>query len=137
MLHFKLNTNNVVIAVSDKLSNDTISRSDFTSRQMAEEIAAQATEVTKKLHIVVDRGNSRLIPYDVIEAPAVGNPVSYAFNGDYYPCGEITAVSPTLKKIVTSTGHEFYRSKQTGNWKLKGTFFSLIKGHIDKRNPSF
>ena len=59
------------------------------------------------------------------------------FNGDYYPCGTIVKISPTLKKITTSDGKEFYRVKQTGSWRLKGTSFYMVKGTHDKRNPSF
>lgn len=76
--------------------------------------------------------------YVAVPAPKVGDPVSYAFNGDSYPDGEIATISPTLAKIVTTTGTVYNRQKtRPGAWMRKGGTFSMVKGHVNKRNPHF
>ena len=102
----------------------------------AEQHAAELTADRGELYIAIDKGRHISPQYDVTRAPAVGDKVSYAFNGDYYPCGEIVRISPTMKKITTSTGDTFYRLRETGSWKMHKTW-SLINGHHDERNPSF
>jgi hypothetical protein len=99
-------------------------------------LAAAETKITGKLHIACDYGDHCSPRYYIAEVPAVGEPVSYAFNGDYYPCGVVTAVSKTLKKIVTSEGRTFYRRRLTGCWKSDGVW-SLVGGHIERQNPHF
>lgn len=98
--------------------------------------AEELTEDRGELYIAVDRGSHVSPRYDVIRAPAIGDEVSYAFNGDYYPCGEITKISPTMKKITTSTGDTFYRRRESGSW-LKNKTWSLVNGHISRMNPHF
>ena len=68
--------------------------------------------------------------------PNINDPVSYAFNGDYYPCGYIKTISKTLKKITTTTGETFYRKRNTGCWLRNGTW-SMVQGHIEAQNPHF
>jgi hypothetical protein len=81
--------------------------------------------------------NRRRSPrYDVIQLPKVGDDCSYAFNGDYYPCGQVKSISKSLKIIVTTEGQKFYRRGETGTWKYNKTW-SLVKGHISKLNPEF
>lgn len=75
-------------------------------------------------------------PFKVFKAPAVGDLVSMAFNGDYYPCGEIVSVSKTHKKITTSDGRVFWRQGESATWLFAKTF-SLIPGVHDERNPHF
>lgn len=103
------------------------------SFEEAESLAAAKTEETGQLHIATDAGNHHYPRYDVRKAPAVGDKVSYAMNGDYYPDGEIVKISKTLKRVTTSNGTMYHRVRQTGSWKRKG--WSLIEGHIDRRNP--
>lgn len=75
-------------------------------------------------------------PWIVAKLPQVGDRVSEAFNGDYYPRGFIVKVSPSGKKVTTSTGHVFWRdSKRPARWANGG--FSMVKGHHDKQNPHF
>jgi len=74
--------------------------------------------------------------YRPVARPKVGEKVSSAFNGDYYPQGEIVKVSPTSKKVTTSTGAIFYRVKDTGCWKEAGTW-SMVRGHVSRLNPHF
>lgn len=72
-------------------------------------------------------------PYDVIRMPIVGDEISYAFNGDCYPCGTVTRVTNT--KCVTSDGTIFRRLKN-GRWK-KDRIWSMVFGHIYTQNPEF
>lgn len=74
--------------------------------------------------------------HDLARVPKVGDKVSYSFNGDTYPCGTITKVSPTLQ-VTTSSGKKFRRYKQTGGWCMEGGTWWLVIGHIDERNPHF
>jgi hypothetical protein len=71
-----------------------------------------------------------------IPRPVVGSPVSRAFNGDASPEGEIAKVSPTGKKVTTTTGTVFYRKGQTASWVAHGTW-SMVAGHQSRRNPHF
>lgn len=99
---------------------------------MAHEIARSATQLTGDVHLAVNHGQY----FDVCRAPKVGDKCSYGFNGDYYPCGEITYVTNGSAFLVrTSEGAEFRRVKQTAQWKRTGGTWSLIIGHVDRRNP--
>ncbi len=111
-------------------------RNDFDSFMLAQAIADSASRLTGRTYIATDSGEGCYPRYDVIEAPAVGEEVSYAFNGDYYPCGTIVSISKSMKLITTSTGRKFYRSRQSGSW-LNGGMWSLVSGHISEKNPSF
>jgi hypothetical protein len=71
-----------------------------------------------------------------MEMPKVGDPVSYGFNGDYYPDGHITAITKKFQ-ITTSTGNKYRRVKSTSGWKRTGGTWSLVKGHIYEQNPHF
>jgi hypothetical protein len=108
------------------------SRWDWKTFEAAQEVAAALGQG----YIATDAGHGVSPRYDVIELPKVGDKVSYAFNGDYYPCGEIASISKTLKCITTTEGRKFYRVRQTGCWKSDGTW-SLVSGHISKQNPEF
>lgn len=139
MLFFRIE-NNKVVMVSESCGDraEWISRHDFRDIFHAEHIARQATDLTGKLHIGVDNGTGVWPRYDVVEAPTVGDAVSYGFNGDSYPDGEIVSITPhSLKVIVTSTGSKYYRRKSTGSWKKAGGTWSLIKGTHNERNPHF
>lgn len=135
MLSFRYDADTLVEISADYLAGAT-DRNDMTSLDHAERIAADATALTGELHIGVDRGRNCYPRFDVIRAPHVGDAVSGSFNGDSYPEGHIVSVSPTLKKVTTSTGAEFFRRKQSGSWIKQGTW-SLIQGHESRRNPSF
>jgi hypothetical protein len=113
-----------------------VNRNDFESFDEAEMIAEQATKATGVLHIATDYGAGGYPRFDVIEAPKVGNKVSQSFNGDSYPRGEIVHVSKSLKKVVTSTGHVFWRRGNSGAWIVNG-YASMISGHVSEMNPSF
>lgn len=109
----------------------------FDSFEAAQKRAAELTEKSGVEHIATDAGPYHYPQYGVIDAPQVGEKVSYAFNGDYHPCGEIISVSKTKKVVRTDTGEIFYRRRLSGCWKRKGGTWSLVRGHIERRNPSF
>lgn len=113
-----------------------IGRHDIVSLDHAKKLAAAAYALTGKLHMGIDNGECVWPRYDVIEAPVIGDEVSYAFNGDYYPCGTITKISASMRRVETSTGTVFYRRKLSGRWVYNGTW-SMVHGHISKLNPSF
>jgi len=147
MLYFQRNSAGTLRVISQEKAHTTtlpyLCRHDFETLEDAQAVAEELNGFPKlniapfsDKYIATDAGRSCSPRYDVISRPQVGDEVSYAFNGDYYPDGTITKISPTLKKITTDTGSTFYRVRQTGSWKKNGTW-SLVHGHIDKRNPSF
>lgn len=132
----------LAVEVKDHLNEEDIqnpawqNRWDWKSFEQVEKIAKQLSEATRKVYLAVDRTSSVSPRYDIMEAPAIGNPVSYGFNGDYYPDGEITRITKTWR-IHTSGGHEYRRYKNTSTWKRVGGTWSLVDGHHDERNPHF
>ena len=137
MLHFILK-DGALVEITQEYPKDRahFSRHDFKTFEVAEEMAAAATQFSGVLHIATDGGSGMYPRFDVIEAPKVGDAVSQSFNGDSYPRGEIVKVSKSLKKIVTSTGHTFWRHKQSGSWIVNG-YASMVSGHRHEMNPSF
>lgn len=118
---------------------DLENRNHWRHLESAQEVAIALTNRTGTLYIATDAGPYCSPRYDVIEAPKVGDAVSYEFNGDSYPCGHITAISSSLRRIVATEGntrHVFWRRKETGAWIKDGTWF-LRPGHVYKQNPSF
>jgi hypothetical protein len=110
------------------------------SMEEAEAIAKFATESTGALHLAYDDGASTSHRFGIIEAPKVGDEVSYAFNGDYYPCGKIVRITPGFRiyaKDENDVVKMFNRSKNRSNWTMKGGTWSLVQGHIFQQNPSF
>jgi hypothetical protein len=106
---------------------------DIESFEEARVHAEEVSESTGETYIPVDHGKYRSPRYEVTRAPHVGDEVSRSINGDYYPCGVITKISPTMKKVTTSDGSVFYRYKETGSWRKSN--FWMVHGHIDRRNP--
>ena len=111
-------------------------RQDFDSFMLAQQVADSASKLTGKQFIATDAGNGVYPRYDVIEVPMVGDEVSYSFNGDSYPCGVITSISKSLKKVTTSEGKVFYRRRLTGCWLMNKTW-ALVGGHRYEQNPHF
>jgi hypothetical protein len=108
----------------------------ITSFDEATQIASDISKLTGANFIPTDAGSSVYPRYDVIELPKVGDKVSYVFNGDRYPCGEIKSISPSLKIITTTTGQAFYRRGRSGAW-VSNCTWSLIPGHVSRWNPEF
>lgn len=113
-----------------------INRNDIRDAEHASELAFDLHLETSKVFLWVDNGRSCHPRFDVIKAMEVGDKVSYAFNGDSYPCGSIIAISPSYKVITVTDGFKFYRKGETGAWKKNRTW-SLIPGTVYKQNPSF
>lgn len=145
MLFFKLDSNGKVSQVSTQIPEGErtnpkswIARHEMKQFDDAHRIAKEATEVTGELYVGIDNGPSVWPRYDVMKAPKVGEAVSYGFNGDYYPDGEIVHVTAgTLRQIKTSTGATYYRRKQSGGWTKKGGTWSLVMGTHNDKNPEF
>ncbi len=103
---------------------------------------------------VVDQGVSSRPRYKLMIAIKVGDWVSRAFNGDYYPAGRVIGMSGAgnhisgyrIITIQNRAGNEvkYWRTRvrnggYSGTWRensANGTF-ALCKGIIDRRNPSF
>lgn len=112
-------------------------RHDLETFEDAEGLAVSATSLTGRIHIATDSGTHYAPRFDVIELPAVGEPCSYAFNGDATPDGHIARISgQNFRVITTTTGRRYFRRKLSGSWINEGTW-SLVLGHINERNPSF
>ena len=145
MLHFFYSPEGKLVKVAteckdatpiDAEGNKNTARWDFTTLEIAEKIAADATELTGEKYIATDAGDWCSPRYDVIRAPKVGDEVSKAFNGDYYPEGTIVKISDSMRRIETSTGKVFFRRKKTGSWLYKG-MWSMVGGHTNRWNPEF
>jgi hypothetical protein len=113
-----------------------INRNDILSFARASTLASILSEKLGRLYLPADAGPRTSPRYDVIEAPQVSDEVSRGFNGDYYPCGTITKITPTYQ-ITTSTGAKFRRVKESSRWQETGGGFSMVHGVRDERNPSF
>ncbi len=111
-------------------------RNDWKSLDEVRTIAAQLTEYTNLPYVAVDNGGNVSPRFDIIETPKVGDKVSRAFNGDYYPAGVIAKVSSSLKRIETTDGTVFYRRRESASWVSAGTW-SMVDGHESRLNPSF
>jgi hypothetical protein len=112
-----------------------VNRNDWKSW---DEVAVVATDLTESLgekYIPIDKGRHVSPRFDVIKAPQVGDDVSMAFNGDYYPCGKIKSISATLSMITTTEGKRFFRQGKSGTWRYQG--WTLIPGHISQFNQEF
>lgn len=123
-----------------------VNRNDLPTHLAALHIANRVTEFTGETYFAADKGPGVSPRYDVVKMPAVGDKVSAAFNGDYYPAGEIDWISSTGFKVRTSDGTEFTRRSpgsgisrmHSAIWKVRGSSaFTMVRGHIDRRNPSF
>lgn len=111
-------------------------RNDWGSLDRASVVAIELSDATGTHYVAIDAGPTVSPRYDVIDMPTVGAKVSSAFNGDYYPEGVIVKISASLRRIVTSTGKVFFRRGQSGAW-IEGGTWSMVAGHVDRRNPSF
>jgi hypothetical protein len=149
MLHFKVDANKEVVEITTEFpvgqkqwvsssadGSGWMTRHDIKSVEHAAEIAESAHKATGKTYLPIDSGNGVWPRFDVIEAPAVGEAVSYGFNGDYYPCGHIKSISANFRLITTTAGQKFYRRRQSSNWVHSG-IWSLVNGHRSELNPSF
>lgn len=139
MLFWTLNEDGSLKDIAEKIEAEPSqrkSRWDLDTFEQAEALAAEATALKGRPYIATDAGPYSAPRYDVAEMPQVGDKVSYAYNGDYYPDGEIAKISDSGRKITTTSGNAYYRYKKTGGWLMNG-MWSLVSGHRNDRNPSF
>lgn len=109
-------------------------RHDWTSLKEVQGIARYLVAMTGKVYVGTDSGPTVSPRFDVIQVPSVGDLVSYTFNGDSSPDGEVVKVSPKLM-VTTSTGATYRRRGETGVWMKPGGTWSLMNGHVEERNP--
>ena len=128
----------IVVEISDKTQHTDgwVSRNDFKTFEQAEEVAEAASRFEGVDYIATDAGAYCSPRYDVIKAPQRLAPVSYCFNGDYYPDGTVTKVSKTFQ-ITTSTGKVYRRKGLTSGWCQSGGTWGLVAGHHYEQNPHF
>lgn len=119
------------------LSN--ISFWDLKSFEEAKALAAKLIAQNPGVVILpYDKGESVWPRFGICEPPKVGDLVSYAFNGDYYPCGQVKRVTPyTFRIVKTTTGETFYRRGLSPSWVMAGGTWSLVQGHHSEKNPCF
>jgi hypothetical protein len=122
----------LVAEVAPSYDPENENRNDWKTFEAADEVASKLGPD----YIATDAGPGVYPRYDVVRLPKVGDEVSYAFNGDSYPCGKITHVGKSKRVVRTDGGRVFYRRKMTGSWVSEGMWF-LVHGHVSTRNPSF
>jgi len=97
---------------------------------------ANAFSTITQMMLPVDHGEFRGPRYAIVAAPKVGDLVSRATNGDYYPAGKIVKVSHNYRRVETDDGTVFWRRRKTASW-LENGCWSMVASHINERNPSF
>jgi hypothetical protein len=98
--------------------------------------ARYMTAMSGKTYLGYDQGSHHTPRFGVFETPKVGDPVSYSFNGDTYPCGVITKITPQWH-ITTSEGKKFRRPGTKAGFRMEGGTWSMVSGHIYEQIPSF
>jgi hypothetical protein len=117
-------------------SNGWIHSRDFPSYGSAQAISVYLTAMSGRTYLPTDEGPGCSPRYRIIEAPQVGDEVSKGFNGDYYPVGKITRITPTWQ-VTTDQGNKFRRYKNTSGWRAEGGTWWMVNGVHDERNPHF
>lgn len=159
MLYLKVDANQNVIAANNQfpeecnqpgawardiygnLGHGWLNRTDITSLEQAQALADSASGTIGYPFLAVDRGTHVSPRYDVIEAPMVGDEVSMAFNGDYYPVGKITRIGAGYKqiKVVGPDGDKVFRRRGGENgpgWLYQRTW-RLVDGKHSRLNQEF
>jgi hypothetical protein len=142
MLHIKIGPTGLPLDVKTALNEfehrdpTWQSRWDWKTFEEVERLARYLTAMKGTLYIPIDNTDAVSPRYDIIECPKVGDPVSYGFNGDYYPDGHIVKITKTLQ-ITTSTGHTYRRKGLRACWLQPGGTWGLVAGHRYEQNPSF
>jgi len=132
----------VHFAETEKITDHSIefdqveSRWDWNSFERVTELALRLTVLSGKTFLPIDSSPNVSPRFDIILAPVVGDEISYGFNGDYYPCGKIARITKNFM-VVSSTGEKFNRNKKSGSWGMVGGTWSMVRGHISKRNQEF
>lgn len=135
MLYVTRNAEGQITSVSTESSREAESRWDWKDFATVEAVAAEASLVTGKVFLPVDSGNGVSPRFDIVEAPKVGDFVSYGIGSDRYPDGEIISISASYKTVKTAA-NTYRRRKNTASWR-NGSSCSMIPGFQDYRDPSF
>jgi hypothetical protein len=99
----------------------------------AQALAEQASKDHPDMVIVpYDYGYGVSPQFGIIRAPALGDDVSEAINGDYYPLGKVEQIGKDYKRIKAG-GKWWYRRKLTPGW--HSGCMGLVRGTYDERNP--
>jgi len=137
MLAFRIEADKVVeVAPFSGQRESWTTRNEMGNFEFAEKVAREATALTGRAHVATETP-SCWPRFDVVEAPKVGDAVSYSFNGDTYPDGFVVKVSDSLRVARTDTGSVYYRRGKTGTWVKAGGTWALVHGHRNERNPCF
>lgn len=112
--------------------NGWLNRNDIKSWAFCHTLAQMLSMYSKDGTRYLPTQNQSGTEFDVIVAPKVGDEVSRGFNGDYYPCGKITKITPTWQ-ITTDTGAKFRRVKESAAWKETRGSFWMVNGVHDER----
>jgi hypothetical protein len=141
LLHNKYSTIRAVTREWPGAGERFITRNDLGSFAEATELAAEInslpeTSLAGATYIPTDAGPNCSPRFDVILAPKIGDPISYSFNGDSYPDGEIVKISGSLRIVTSSSGRRYYRRRLTGSW-INNNCWSMRAGHHSELNPSF
>ena len=140
MLYFNLVANKYLVSVTegerDPNAGLYISRHDFNTLADAETMAARANELGDgNTYIATDAGPGVWPRFDVVRMFKVGERVSYGFNGDMYPDGEIAAIGTGPRMAIKTTGGgTYFRKGKSGSWVKMGGGASLAHGWHEKRN---
>jgi hypothetical protein len=124
-----------VVTTFEKIGPST----NFTNRTMwkdasyVHELCTKLNEKFGDKYMVISTNFAIGNKMDIILKPQIGDEVSRAFNGDIYPCGTITHISKTMKKITTSHGTTFWRQGDSGCW--RDMPWSMVPGHRYEQNP--
>lgn len=143
MLYFRLDsTGNVTEVLTEKdegrHDRDVIYRGDIKDFDHAARLAEQASALLGRLCLPCDKGSWVHPRFDIIEAPRVGDPISYSFNGDSYPDGHIIKIGGTdCSRVYSDTGSVYNRRRKSASWIKRGGTWCMIAGHHNERNPSF
>ena len=141
MRYFQVQDGKLVAAADSLTTDQHQDRSwkcswDIKDFAMAESLAEQATEMFGEKFVGADRGAHVAPRYEFTRVPKVGDKVSYSFNGDTYPDGEIVTITNKYQ-VTTSTGHKYRRKGLTAAWLRTGGTWCLVEGHHYEQNPHF
>lgn len=112
------------------------SRWEWKSLEQVQKIARLLSINTGKNYVGADSGPNVSPCFDVIEMWNVGDKVSYTFNGDYYPDGEIVKITKT-GQVLTSEGNRYIRRGESPVWLRTGGTWALVHGWRSDKNPCF
>lgn len=100
----------------------------------AEEMALRITAITGRDFLACDNGSWTSHQFAIVEAPVLGEEVSYGFNGDSYHDGKIVRITPNWM-CITESGARYNRKGLTNGWKKVGGTWWMLNGIHNEQNP--